>query len=383
MAGRWLCGALSAVLGLAVAATGDVIILQNGDRIEGEIVSETPSEVMIKRMYKPGIKYTAKIERGQIARIEKGPSEPSESAQTAAPRSQTSQPAELTDAERKELLKTALAHWEKKDYAAVGTTLSRLINGSMKADLNRMSKDLEERAQVSLGDMAAEAHLQAAIIRSRGSSVTLPYVTEYERPYLVPRLIAAYQEALNKPIRVEIPTKPAPKSAVKPTKPKPGEPEPPPDIPPTSQPEAPTFELIRLLETPGSFNGTREEAAAVSRQVRFASSLLTARMRYDGDYKSKPEIRDEIKKEQGRLAALQRELSGKPPEPKQDRETKDSKTAPREGTTGPPRGRPGQPEHAGPAAGDAPTRRLQKHIEQLQRTGQEDGDLNILENEDQ
>lgn len=384
MADRWLGSALLAVLGLAVAASGDVIILQNGDRIEGEIISETTSEVMIKRVYKAGIKYTDRIERGLIARIEKGPSEATGSAQTAPSQAQPTQPAELTDAERKELLATALAHWEKKDYAGAGATLSRLINGSMKTDLNRMSKEVEERVQVSLGDMAAEAHLQAAIIRSRGSSVTLSYITDYERPYLVPRLISAYQEALKKPIRVEPPTRPAQKSKTKSTKLKPGEAEPPPDpAPPASQPEAPTFELAKLLDAPaGPFNGTREEAAAISRQIRFASSLLAARMRYDGAYKTNPAVRDEIKKEQERLAALQKDLFGKPTESKQNREPRESRTPAEGGVDGHSQGRHGGPGHEGPGDGDPATQKLRKRIEQIGRTGEEEA-LNLLDNQNE
>jgi hypothetical protein len=304
------------VLGVAVTAFGDVVILESGDRVEGEIVSETPAEVLIKRTYKTGIKFTEKIERSKIARIEKGEVEASVSAPvsaTAHSRPAASQPVALSDAEKKELLDNALARWGKQDYAAAGTALSKLINGSSRAELDRMSKETVEKSiELSLADMAAEAHLQAAIARSKGQGLTLPFVTEYERPSLVPRLIDAYDEALKKPVSIEpAPAKPVAKPKSKTPRPKPGEQAaaPAPEPVPASQPAGKP--LAELLKDTGPFTGTHEEVTAITRQIRFAASLLTARVHYDSEYKTNPEVKKDLDNQKKQLADLQRKVSGK------------------------------------------------------------------------
>ena len=326
MAKRWTSWLVVGVLGLAVAASADVVVLQNGDRIEGEIVSETPTEVLVKRTYKnSSIKFTEKIERSRIARIEKGESNADTSSATASAASSrpaSSQPVALSESEKKELLKKALASWEKKDYAATGMTLSRLINGSSRDELARMSKELEAGIEVSLGDMAAEAHLQAAIARSRGQNVSLLYVTDYEKPYLVPRLIEAYKEALQQSVSPEPPagrSTPA-KKTTKTTKGEPGyyaAPNPPSEAaaggepPAQSQPAARYFVLASLLDTPDKFDGNREEALAVAKHIRHLASMLLARTRYDNEYKSSTQVKDELKKERDRLTALQKVVLAK------------------------------------------------------------------------
>ncbi len=313
------CGLMWVVLGIAVGAAGDVVVLQNGDRVEGEIVSETPTEVHIKRAYKSGnIKFTDKIERSRIARIEKGEAEaPAPGSIAAQTRPSASQPIALTDADRKELIKVALEQWEKQNYSGAGITLSKLINGSTKLELSRLSKEVESKIELSLGDMAAEAHLQSAIARSRGQGVVLPYVTDYEKPYLVPRLIDAYEEAMTKPVGADPPPAPKPPARTgvkKTTRPKAGEPsaqaEPPPS-PAASQPVGDTYVLAQLLEAPAPFTGTPGEATAVARQIRLASSLLTARIKYDGAYKSNPDVKTDVDAKKKQLADLDRALFSK------------------------------------------------------------------------
>lgn len=313
------CGLMWVVLGIAVGAAGDVVVLQNGDRVEGEIISETAAEVHIKRAYKSGnIKYTDKIERSRIARIEKGEVEaPAPGSIAAQTRPSASQPIALTDADRKELIKVALEQWEKQNHSGAGITLSKLINGSTKPELNRLSKEVESKIELSLGDMAAEAHLQSAIARSRGQGVVLPYVTDYEKPYLVTRLIEAYEEAMTKPVGAEPPPAPKPPARTGPRKTmrsKAGEPSVQPEPPPppaASQPVGDTYVLAQLLEAPAPFAGTPEEATAVARQIRLASSLLTARIKYDGAYKSNPDVKTDVDAKKKQLADLDRALFSK------------------------------------------------------------------------
>jgi len=313
------------LLAAAVVASGDIVILQNGDRIEGEIVSESPSEVVIKRTFRSGIKFTDKIERSKIVRIEKseGGQEPS-TATAASSESPESQPASslltLTDADRKRLLDEAITHWEKQEYTNTGMLLSRLINASSTGELKELSAEVEKRLNLSLGDMAAEAHLQAAITRSRGSSVTLQYVTEYEWSYLVPRLINTYEEAIKTPARLESTTTAHPRAKTKTTA-KTESPQgmPREDVPaaPESETPSPTSQptvgpvIADYLDNPQTFTGDREQAIALARQIRFALSLLSARMRYDSDYRSKPEVREELLKEKNKLLALQKEVLAK------------------------------------------------------------------------
>ena len=397
MTKKTIHGLVLVVLGMAVAAAADVVILQNGDRIEGEIVSDTPAEVLIKRSYKTGgIKYTDKIERSRIARVEKGQTEPAESTPSAAQsKPSASQPAPLTDAERKDLLKTALGHWEKQEYAGVGPILSKLINGSTKVELNRMSKEVENQISISLGDMAAEAHLQAAIARAKGQGVVLSYVTEYEKPFLVPRLIDEYDKALKEPFSAQpAAVKPAPKPVTKQPKGKTtghgkaGEqpaPAPQPETPPASQPAGKQFVLAELMEKEGSLEGlTTEERTAVSRQIRFASSLLLARIRYDGEYKTNTEVKNDIEAKKKQLATLQKELSGKSSEAASGKENKSRPTTGGMGGGAHEKGGPGAGGH-GPGGDqrmdDKDARPVQKMLNKIKRENQEGGPDMQNENE--
>ncbi|HSW45100.1 MAG TPA: hypothetical protein VLM89_05970 [Phycisphaerae bacterium] len=340
-------GWMVVVLGAALVAGGDVVILRNGDRVEGEIVSESPAEVQIKRTFRGGIKFTEKIERSRIARIEKGESdEASATASSVAengPQSRpaASQPTVLTDADRKELLETALGRWEKQDYAAAGMALSRLINGTPSADLNQISRELEKRIELSLGDLAAEAHLQAAIVKARGQSVVLQYVTEYERPNLVPRLVQAYEAALAKPAGADLSTAhPAHSRGRSTAKPDPGRTGHPAgrqaggkqagkeevkldETPPAEPASQPAVTLAGLLDNPESFTGDREQIIAVGRHIRHVMSLLSARTRYDNEYRRNPELREELRKERERLTALQKALQSKAGEAATGRESRE------------------------------------------------------------
>ena len=368
------------VLGFAVAACAEVVVLQNGDRIEGAIVSETPTEVLIKRAYKnSSIRFTDKIERSRIARIEKGPVE-NESAPatiaTAATRPASSQPIALAESDRQDLLNRALALWEKKDYANAGMILSRLINGSPRDELARMSKELEGKIETSLGDMAAEAHLQVAITRSRGQSVALQYVTDYEKPYLVPRLTEAYKQALQQAVSPEpLPTRAVPARTTKTAKsesgrrpgPQPGQEQayntnPGAATAAQSQPAARSFVISDLLDKPQSFDGNREEAIAVGKHIRQVTSLLQYRMRYDADFRNNPAVRDDLRKEKDRLTALQRELLAKSGEASA---MKEKESRPKSPVSSQPRMGPGQRENElmGPGG---PAQRMLRQLRQQQ-----------------
>jgi len=238
-----------------------------------------------------------------------------------------------------------------------------------------MSKELEANNEMSLGDMAAEAHLQAAITRSRGQNVSLLYVTDYEKPYLVPRLIEAYKEALQQSVSPEAPAgRPTPAKMTKSTKTTKGEPghhagppgspgQPPEGAtvgePPAQTQPARSFVLASLLEAPDKFDGNREEALAVAKHIRHLASLLLARTRYDNEYKSSTQVKDELKKERDRLTALQKVVLAKTGEAAT---AKEAKGRPAMGM--PPTGQQGQPGGPGQERVGSPNHQLRNAIRQ-------------------
>src|SRR6185503_14959158 len=133
---RTLAGVLALVLKpplavalLMVAFAGDapaaVVVLHSGDRIEGDIVKQTDDAVLVNRAYgRAGIRYTERIARVHIARIEESdsPTPPATqpeaipvvvrrpSTAPATPRLPASQPSRetLTPAEKSALLDAAI-----------------------------------------------------------------------------------------------------------------------------------------------------------------------------------------------------------------------------------------------------------------------------------
>lgn len=204
---RWLACFL---LGLCSVQSlrADTIVLRSGEHIQGQIVGETASDVSIRRKFKSGnIYYVDKIGRANIARIERstGPAETAEpaSAPTAA-RSAGDEP-EVTAPripDKPLFLAGAIQKFENSDYQAAGLELSRLIISSSPGELQRFTATVQERLGISLAELTATAHLKAALERARGRGVTLRYVTEYEKPALIPMLEEVYERAITMQVGV-------------------------------------------------------------------------------------------------------------------------------------------------------------------------------------
>jgi len=318
--------ALAAVLLLSLAAAGgaDVVILRNGDRIEGEIVDTTPRQVSIRRVFKGGkIRYIDKIQRSNIARIEKkdGGTAPAPSGPTITPPTATrpeqaasTQPS-LSPDERHQILTTALARWKKHEYAGAGVDLSRLINNSPHEQLPELSAEVERKLDLSLADLAAETHLRAAIEKSKGHGVRLRFVTEYEKPALIPRLIDAYEDALTQKTRVE-PSRHRDPRRKAPSKTPRGR------LPATlpadrldkgnapaeqrkdSRGPGRAYAIAGYLDRPREFEGGKEDARAFARQIRHAMGLLAERTRLDPEVKQSRSLRVELMRDKKRLLAL-------------------------------------------------------------------------------
>lgn len=184
------------------SARADEIVLKNGDRLEGRIVSETADAVQIEMTFKQGdIRYTRTVERAKIAKVSK-----SETSATANPATGPKEdddedepaPAErLTAQDRQGLLDQALQRWGKQEYATAANLLSRAINGASPAELDRYSAKVETEEELTLGDLLAECRLLGAIERTGGRAFRLSRVTEFEKPYLVPRLTNLYERCLD------------------------------------------------------------------------------------------------------------------------------------------------------------------------------------------
>ena len=317
---------LAAVLLLSLAAAGgaDVVILRNGDRIEGEIVDETPAEVAIRRAFRGGkIRYIDKIKRSNIARIEKtdnrtapASSRPTITPPTATRPGQTaSKKAILSADERHQILTTALARWKKHDYAVAGAYLSRLINSSPREQLPELSAEIERKLDVSLADLAAEAHLRAAIENTKGHGVRLQFVTEYEKPALIPRLIDAYEDALTQESRVKPSRHRGPPRKAR-SKTRRGRPPatrpadrldegnaPAAERPNRSEPGR-AYAIADYLDRPREFDGNKEDARAFARQIRYAMGLLAERMRLDAEIKQSRTLRADLMGDKKRLLTL-------------------------------------------------------------------------------
>jgi len=315
--------AAALLLSLASAGGADVVILRNGDRITGEIVEETPAEVSIRRVFKGGkIRYIDKIKRADIVRVEKTDdatptSPPSTSTPTPATRpdqAASTQPS-LSASERQEILATALDRWKKKDYAGTGVNLSRLINNSAHEQLPDLSAEVERKLDMSLADLAAEAHLRAAIEKSKSHGFRLQFVTEYEKPSLIPRLIDTYKDALTQKSRVE-PSRnrdlhhttrsKTPRDRHSDTQPA--------DHLDKQNTRAPqqqdiggsgrAYAIADYLDKPKEFDGDKEDAHAFTGQIRFAMGLLAERMRFDPQVRQNRTLRTELTEEKRRLLAL-------------------------------------------------------------------------------
>jgi len=314
------------LLSLAVASKADVLILRNGDRIEGDIVKETPVEISIRRAFRGGkIRYVKKIKRAEIARIEKTDDEKapaaSEPADTKAKR-ETSLSSGLSDNEGQRLLANTVDKIKQKNYEVAGAYLTRLINNSTHRQLIELSAKIERKYALTLADLAAETHMRAAVKKCKGRTFRLQFVTEFEKPSLVPRLIEAYKNALSqktlaeskrstqKPPRNAVQAKNA-ASPVQATRPAEsttvGNNKPSADKKSTSG-SGRGYAIASYLDQPKTFDGDKDDARELSGRIRYALGLLAERMRYDPQAKQDRTLRTVLLGNKKRLQELNRSV---------------------------------------------------------------------------
>ena len=96
----------------------DVVVLTNGDRIEGEVVGQTPQQVSIRRQFHGGpIVYVENIPRISAARIEKSPAASRPAGISALPEAPAaSVPASITD--KPLFLRRTIEKWKNGQTAA-------------------------------------------------------------------------------------------------------------------------------------------------------------------------------------------------------------------------------------------------------------------------
>lgn len=319
--GRYILSAVL-LLSLVTASRADVLILRNGDRIEGDIVEESPTEISIQCEFRGGkIRYVKKIKRAEIASIEKTDEDVIDSSESQADQAKptASRSAGFSDEEGQELLANAIDKLKKKEYDVAGTHLTRLINNATHRQLLEWSAEIERKYRLTLADLAAETHMRAAAEKSKGRTFRLPLVTEFEKPSLIPRLIDAYKNALTEEILAESkrsdqkkkePTNAAqPKNADRPQT--------------TSRPTgSPTtdkaiasdkkstsesgvgYAIAAYLDKPNTFDGDKEDAHALADQIRYAMGLLAERQRHDPKAKKDRALRTSLLEDKKKLQTL-------------------------------------------------------------------------------
>lgn len=289
------------VVVFAAAAAADVVVLRSGDRIEGRIERETDDAVYVKRVYgEGGIRFVERIARRHIVRIERT-DEPLKT-QPAAPTTpvSTTQPAgrPMSSQEKESLLTAAIERWRKDQYTIAGACLSRLIGQANPSELAAWSERTERELEMSLADLAAEAHLRAAAPPGRNRPIRLKLITEYEKPSLAARLERAYEEAIREEIVV--------------TARRASRQRPPREVVPDRTPVATTQEsapprqatIAAWLSRPDDYDGDRAEAEELTERVHYARSLLTERMRLDARVRQDSAMKDRLTTESDRLTAL-------------------------------------------------------------------------------
>ncbi|HOW70121.1 MAG TPA: hypothetical protein PKY77_05915 [Phycisphaerae bacterium] len=322
---------VAVLLGGGAWLSAETVILNNGDRIECEILHQSPADISIRRLSDDGrVRFVQTIARSSIHAIEPGAipelipkaqSRPAE--ETDGPvdtRPAASRPAgakvrtkvsTLAPADRQELLKLAIDQWRKQEYGSAGFNLSRLINNLNETDLAVISTQTEKALDMSLADLAAEAHFRAAIDVSRDRVSPLQYVTGYEKPYLIPRLVDAYEQALveevgvtGKALSTRSPkrTRRREESRVPETGPVTA------SQPATTRPSEPPSPrtVAAWLDRPEAFNLPRKEARPFARQVIFAAKLISEIARLDSETRANRNRLEELTRSRRKLYTLYR-----------------------------------------------------------------------------
>jgi len=310
------------------ALLADTIILSNGERIQGTVVSETPTEVQVRRTFGTGkIQYVTPIKRSTIARIEKGGDEPAAEPPVSSPASRPAEVGPKPIADKPAFLRSAIAKWQDGQFSAAGADLSRLINASTPAELGQFSKEVDKTVQMSLADLTADAHLSGGTDKRKSQPIRLTNITTYETPSLVVFLIQDYEAALKE----EVTVKPAVRAAAAKDKSKPAhsrrraESQPAAAAAPrhgaaelagpavadadaapadTAAATGQGLTIANWIDRPTEFDADKLEAAALLGHLHYTNSLLAERIRLDPAVRKDRTLKTTLAGEQRRLTAL-------------------------------------------------------------------------------
>lgn len=289
----------------------DEVVLYNGDHLEGRIVEESEDTISLLRSYKTGtITYVQKIKRSHVVSIERKAWHPA----TQPAFRPASKPAVVkpelpsipTEAQLSKLAEI-MAKFQTNDLSAIDAGITRLIKHCSPGQLHRLSEQVKQRLGISLADLAAEIHLRKAVEASKGRGIRLKYVTSYEQSSLIPRLVKAYDKALQQEIqmakagrrdrlqRLMASSKPASRPA-------------------SSQPVKSgkrIFVIADWLRKPTEFDGTKAESKVFAKHIDYTLSLLNERTRIDLPARKDRELRSRLFREKVRLVALERAVSAR------------------------------------------------------------------------
>jgi hypothetical protein len=223
-------------------------------------------------------------------------------------------------------------------------------------ELQSFSAIVQERLKLSLAELAATAHFKAALDQARGRAVNVQYVTEYEKPALIPMLEEAYERAITMQVGVsdggdgesdpeadagDERGRPAAGQAPRPSAagragvrgrgPRGGPTRGmyrevgdrearaamerggnPPPARENGEEEAgskepasrPAMNIKSWLDRPTEFNGNRAASAAMEIQIYHARSLLSERIRLDPQVRTDKDLKEQLTADRVRLDAL-------------------------------------------------------------------------------
>jgi len=306
----------------AVSVRADRVVLTDGKVVEGEIVSQTASEVKIKIKSGGSIISTKTIPAAQVKHIEKavdGGTTESEkpSPESGSPADQTSTP--------QSLLNEAIAAWTGKDFRTATQSVTRLIRGSSLKELDELSADSLAKLDMDIARLAASSRIASAIDGNKGTNINLTHVTDYEAETLVRMLDQAIEEALDfDPAEHEDdggylalllkqvqdvkwalqaeghdPADEAPEAEGK---------NPPGVKPrPSGSGESSHQVLSQLLKRPGSYQADPKEAKLMLRHVRTTASLVHQKSQHDRSLRKDREAKKETAQLRIALGAMAQE----------------------------------------------------------------------------
>lgn len=281
------------------AVLADIVVLRNGDRIQGQVITEDSSSVSLQRINPKGnIRYIQRIKRNQVARIIRTDAVPTSQPTAISPKRATAtRPAgtRLSFPEKQTLLTDAIRSWKRKNYNAAHTRLARLTHFTTDTEWAVLSAIVEKELETTLADFVAEAHLRAAIADAKGHPIKLGRVSDKIVPALAVLLELAYADARHQSVT------PKGKSRT-----------------PTTRPASSRrgHTIARWIDKPDDFSGSWPEAQALARHVHFAQSLLTERLRIEPTTTKNTPMKAELTRELVRLDRLLTALTPGRPKPK-------------------------------------------------------------------